>query len=290
MASDVHEPSHLSLSMALSNVANGDATPHVAVSILIPSYNSSPYITDAVRSALRQGTSIEVIVQDGGSTDGTAEALAQLVDPRLLVIVEPDGGQSDALNRALGRASGEFVVWLNADDLILDGAVEALVAAARDEHLDIVHGDYDIIAASGPVLKRYSSAPLDRVRLIRHGVYIFSGALLIRRRLLVGIGGFDANLHYAMDLDLLLRLAEAHRGSGQISQIVAQFRRQPESKSESVWLPFLREIVVIGRRHGATHRQTMRRITIYLAYMGLRPLWRSRAWLRIRPSKHLGGR
>lgn len=261
----------------------------VEVSVLVPSYNSNPYIVDCIRSALAQGPSVEIMVQDGGSTDGSLEALAEFDDPRLHLISEPDTGQSAALNQALQRASGEFVMWLNADDLLADNAVAALLDAARAQDLSVVYGNYETIDVAGSVIKSYGSASLDRARLIRHGTYIFSGALLIRRRLLIEVGGFDADLHYCMDYDLLLRIA-GKPGAGHISQVVAKFRRQPESKSESSWQPFLREWILVGRRHGATKFDSARTIIKFTTYNMLRPLWRSRAWLRVRPHKNLGGR
>ena len=261
------------------------------VSVLVPSFNSSPHLEQAVRSALgQQGVTIEVLVQDGCSTDGSLDALKRVEDPRLKWVSELDDGQSDALNRALGRAAGEYVIWLNADDLLLPGAASALVASARKRGLQVVNGDYDIIDVAGRLIKPYSSAPMERARLLQYGTYIFSGALLIETRLLRAIGGFDSVLHYCMDYDLLLRLATATDRVGSVSFTVAQFRRQPDSKTETVWVPFLRERVRVGRRHGATHRQTMRTTLLWITYTPLRPIWRSRLWLRIRPSKRLGGR
>lgn len=275
---------------------NPDPVAEVVVSVLVPSFNSNPYITEAIRSALAQeGPTLEILVQDGGSTDGSIDALLALSDSRLLCISEPDAGQSDALNRALRRARGAYVIWLNADDLLAPGAVAALVHAAWEQDLDVVHGSYDIIDANGALIKSYSSAPLESERLLRHGAYIFSGSVLIRRTFLVEVGGFDANLHYAMDFDLLLRLAEAARATGRVSGTVAQFRRQPASKSEawlradSKWLPFLRERLVLMRRHGATPLVTVRTVGLYAVVKLLRPIWRSGAWLRLRPRKHLGG-
>lgn len=265
--------------------------PGPEVSVLVPSFNSRPYFVHAIRSALDQpGAELEIVVQDGGSTDGSLEAFTGLGDPRLLIVSEPDGGQSDALNRALHRASGEFVIWLNADDLLTHGAIAQLLRAARERDLDVVHGNYEIVDAQGALIKGYTSAPLEAERLIRHGTYIFSGAMLIRRTLLLDLGGFNPNLHYCMDYDLLLRLASSASRKGSIPDAVAKFRRQPSSKTESAWLPFLREWMVVGHRHGATRLESARNAARFCGYNLLRPIWRSRYWLRIRASKHRGGR
>ena len=260
------------------------------VSVLIPSFNSGLYIGEAINSALaQQGVSIEVIVQDGGSTDNTLDVLTAIDDPRLSWVSQPDDGQSDALNRALRRATGEFVIWLNADDLLGADAAAALLATARRHGVEVVHGNYAIIDERGDVIKPYTSARLEQARLLRHGVYVFSGALLIERHLLLRIGAFDPDLHYAMDYDLLLRLARAVPRADNIPDIVAGFRRQPGAKSEAVWVPFVREHLRVSRRYGATVSRRIRYLVFVVAYIALRPLWRSRLWLRIRPAKHLGG-
>lgn len=272
-----------------SEPPGGQRTP-VDVSILVPSYNSYPYIVSAIESALTQdGVALEVLVQDGGSTDRTLEVLRAFVDSRVRYAVERDEGQSDALNRALDRATGEFVMWLNADDLLAVDAVEELLHVVRASKLDVVHGDFEIVDVDGEVIKRYTSAPLEHARLMRYGTYIFSGAMLIRRELLLEIGGFNKSLHYCMDYDLMLRLAQKHCPAGRLPRVVAQFRRQPTSKSETAWLPFLREWLTIGRRHGASRIDSALTAARFTAYKALARLWRSRAWVRVRPHKHLGG-
>lgn len=92
------------------------ATP--AASIVIPSYQHGAFVADAVRSALAQTVPIEVIVVDDGSTDDTLAVLAALADPRLRVLSLPHRGPSAARNAGLDAARGEFVMLLDADDVI----------------------------------------------------------------------------------------------------------------------------------------------------------------------------
>lgn len=266
--------------------------PHAVcdVSILMPSYNSGLHISDALSSALNQDdVALEVVLQDAGSADQTVSCVSRFSDSRLRTVVEPDAGQSDALRRALLRAHGEFVMWLNADDMLTPGSVKALLDVARLRTLDVVHGNYEIIDAEGATLKTYTSGPLERDRLVRHGTYIFSGALLIRRGPLMEVGGFDPSLHYCMDYDLLLRLAGADLATGHIGQTVAQFRRQPDSKTETAWLKFVIEHIRVERRHGMPLSRSIRTAVRMTGYHCLLPLWRSRLWTRVRPQKHLGG-
>jgi glycosyltransferase involved in cell wall biosynthesis len=90
------------------------------VSIIVPSYNQGRFIGETILSCLGQTyPNIEVIVQDGASSDETLGVLTQFDDPRLSCVSEPDRGVVDAVNRALARATGEILAIQSSDDLYL---------------------------------------------------------------------------------------------------------------------------------------------------------------------------
>jgi glycosyltransferase involved in cell wall biosynthesis len=102
------------------------------VSVVMPSLNQAEFIVSAVQSVLSQSYGhLELIVADGGSTDGTLALLQQQqgLDSRLRWMSEPDTGPADALNKALRRARGTIVGWLNSDDLYAEGAIDRAVQA-----------------------------------------------------------------------------------------------------------------------------------------------------------------
>src|SRR5690242_18729547 len=103
----------------------------VDVSVLTPSYQYGHFLVDALTSvALQNGVRVEHIVQDGASTDDTLSVLAA-ADPPVDWRSEPDQGIGDAMNRALLRAQGRWIAWLNADEFYLPGALAALVNVAE---------------------------------------------------------------------------------------------------------------------------------------------------------------
>ena len=111
----------------------------VLVSIIIPVYNSSEYLDECLLSALCQTLNpIEVICVDDGSTDNSLEILHKYknLDKRIRIIVQPNSGQSVARNRAIREASGEFVYFLDSDDLIKSNAMEELYEVAQKNDLD----------------------------------------------------------------------------------------------------------------------------------------------------------
>lgn len=223
--------------------------------MIIPSYNSAHFLRQALTSALDQDPRPhEVLVQDGGSTDGTLDILRSF-GKRVAWVSARDHGQSDALNKALASTTGDIVVWLNADDLLLPGAFAAATAAfAAYGDLAFAYGDFDLIDGNGGLLRTYRSSPYSWDRVFARGCYIFSGSMFIRRDRLLAIGGFDPTLHACMDFDLLLRLDAAGR-STHLGRTIAQFRMHGGGKSSTIRLVFLRELFRVRRRYvGASLR------------------------------------
>lgn len=113
------------------------------VSIMMPAYNAAQYIRGAIESVLAQTyQNWELLVVNDGSTDGTAEAAAACTDPRVRTFNKPNGGESSARNMALDHVRGEFLAYLDADDLYLPEHLELTVGFLREHpHLDAVYTD-----------------------------------------------------------------------------------------------------------------------------------------------------
>src|SRR5690606_22343556 len=116
------------------------------VSVIIPAFNAVEYVRDAVQSVRDQTIehdAVEILVVDDGSTDGTAEVLAELADedPRLIVRSQENSGTpGGARNPALDRAAGEYVFFLDSDDKLAPDALRRMVATADAEGSDVVLG------------------------------------------------------------------------------------------------------------------------------------------------------
>lgn len=122
----------------------------------MPCRNAGPFLQTAVQSVLAQKECLELLVADGGSTDGTLQELENLAaaDPRLRIVSKSDRGPADALNKAFRAARGTFIGWLNADDLMPPG-VHARAVAALNAHPDKVDG----LRRGGRVQRRNGPGP-----------------------------------------------------------------------------------------------------------------------------------
>lgn len=190
------------------------------VSVIIPTYQSASYLPEAVRSVLAQTLDprrIELLVVDDGSTDDVAGAVAPFGDCVRVVRISHSGLPA-ARNAGIAVSTGEYVAFLDADDLWLPRRLEALFELAAVEPDALLSTDiYHEIAGKRSVVGRYAS--LDMLPLFQKPVREqYADALrenfatymqLIRRELLNRVGVFDPTLSFGEDYDLWLRFLEA---------------------------------------------------------------------------------
>ncbi len=200
------------------------------VSVLMPSFNQRGFIELSIKSILAQSYSkIEVIVADGGSTDGTVEFLAEFSkqDPRVRWFSEEDNGPAQALNRALKRARGTLIGWLNSDDLYTLGAIERAVCVF-DEHPSylMVYGQGEHVNVDGQFINRYPSLlPSTPYDSFREGCFICQPTVFFRRSMTLLAGNFDESLKTAFDFEYWMRVFRLFpRRIGFIDVVQAQSR------------------------------------------------------------------
>lgn len=232
------------------------AAPAPTVSVLMPAYNPGPYLDEAIRSAVSQlGPDDELVVQDANSNDGSAEVFASWAesDPRVRVVHEKDGGQSDALNRCLARAGGQWCVWLNADDVLVPGALDAVREAIdRRPDLDLVVGGHQMLRAEGDVVDDFAGHAIEVRHLVLKGCAAFSGSIVMRTDFLKEAGGFDDELNTMMDLELQMRMARRAPRQVVIAPILGALRFHDLSKSANLWRQFVAESHTVRVAHADT--------------------------------------
>ncbi len=202
-----------------------------SLSIITPSYNQAAYLEATIQSVLGQDIpNLEYIVMDGGSTDGSVDIIRRYAERLAYWVSEPDSGQAEAINKGLGRATGEVVAWLNSDDVYRPGAAQAALAAlAADPTLAFVFGDLESLDAAGQVFNtiRYAPYTLDDLLAFR---IIGQPSVFMRRSALEKAGLLDPSYHFLLDHQLWLRLGQ-QGGLRYVPQVWAAARHHPAAKN-----------------------------------------------------------
>ena len=197
------------------------------VSIIIPAYNQGHYLGAALRSVLSQTFhDYEAIVVDDGSTDDTPQVAGAFTDPRIRYARQDNRGLSGARNAGIRQATGEFISFLDSDDLFLPEKLALMVEALRAQpRYGMVAGQAIIIDEHGhPTGKRFTTMlPEDGAQLLLWNP-LHVGSVLVRRVWLDRAGLFDETLRSYEDWDMWLRLARAGCRFGWVDQPVSLYR------------------------------------------------------------------
>lgn len=223
----------------------------------MPSYQQAPFIQRSIDSVLSQtGVHTELLVMDGGSTDGTIDVLGSYGD-RIRWTSEPDRGQAHAVNKGIRQARGRYLAWLNSDDLLMPGVLARVAERfEQDPACMWVYGRCIVIDETGreirkPItafkdvlLRRFSYAKL----LLEN--YISQPATFFRRAVFDDVGLLSEERHYCMDYDLWLRLGQRYEPAV-INDVLAAFRMHTDSKTNQGFRASLQEANELSRRYAA---------------------------------------
>jgi glycosyltransferase involved in cell wall biosynthesis len=185
------------------------------ISVITAVYNNRDTIGQALDSALAQDhPNVELIVIDGGSTDGTLEVLQGYADRLAVLVSEPDRGIYDALNKGIERASGDVVGFLHSDDLFADAAVLSRIGTVfADTKVDAAYGDLLYVSKDDPsrVVRTWRADAFTPARLER-GWMPPHPTLYVRHSVYDQHGVFDTSYRIAADYDFVLRFFGRTKG------------------------------------------------------------------------------
>jgi glycosyltransferase involved in cell wall biosynthesis len=177
------------------------------VSVVIPAYNAAKFISAAIDSVLSQSyRDFEVIVIDDGSTDETAKILRQYEGRIWWLSLPQNAGQTRATNHGIRMATGEYLTYLDADDVYVPSKLEVQVKYL-DEHLEVdaVYGDRYYVTPKGTSIIR--SRPIDKFLLLQR-CYVPRPTVMHRRSCLEMVGWFDDKINGSEDWDMWVRMSE----------------------------------------------------------------------------------
>jgi glycosyltransferase involved in cell wall biosynthesis len=212
------------------------------ITIVTPSFNQATYLERTIRSVLDQGyPNLEYIIVDGGSTDGSVDIIRRYADRLAWWVSEPDRGQTDALNKGLRRATGEWVAWQNSDDIYYPESFNDLAAAAaKHPQAGLIIGDMMLIDEHDRPLRDIRYVKPSYKALLAEGMLLANQATFWLRSLQEEVGLLDEGYHCSFDYEWFLRLAQ-HTEGVHVARIWGGFRLHGETKTSRLAQRFLEE-------------------------------------------------
>lgn len=235
------------------------------VSVIIPAYQIASYIAETLDSVFAQTvTDFEVIIVNDGSPD-TKElerALAPYRD-RIHYVRQENRGAGAARNRGVQDARGEFVAFLDGDDLWLADYLEKQLSFAREGGYDLVYADALLFGESPVAGKTYmqtapSEGPVTFVSLLRNDCNVITSGVVARRCALIEAGLFEESLRNAQDFEMWARMAKRGARLAYQRKVLLRYRCREGSLSGDEMNRLKREIRVyrhIAQTYDLTHAE-----------------------------------
>lgn len=219
--------------------------------IITPSYNYGRFLDDCLMSVkIQTGVDIEHLVYDAGSTDESAEIASRY--PHVTWIQEPDKGMSDAINKGFDRATGDWVIWLNADDRLKPDILRKLLSLLHQTRADVVYGNYDFINKNGGWMRFMNVPRWSKFVHLHHHCYVPSTAAFYRFASVIGKGHrLHPEFNYVMDGEFYARLNAAGFEFSKVNLNIADFRMHGENASQRHLNPTreINEVLYAEKQH-----------------------------------------
>lgn len=212
------------------------------ISIITPSYNQVEFLERTIKSVLDQNyPNLEYIIIDGGSTDGSVDIIKKYADRLAYWVSEADQGQTNAINKGLQIATGDWVAWQNSDDIFYPGSFASLAAASeRCPDADLIIGDINLIDRYDKVLRDVCYVTPSYWAMLAEGMLLANQAAFWRQRAHSEVGMLNESLNFAFDYEWFLRLTMGRNGY-HVSEIWGGYRLHDATKTATHQQRFLDE-------------------------------------------------
>ena len=205
-------------------------------SIVIPTYNNQFFITNAIKSAVKQNydaSLYEIIVVDDGSTDNTELVMNGILEANMADIKyfkKKNGGTASARNYGVEKSSGEYIAFLDADDTYTPNKLNmSIPLLEKHDNVGIVYSDYIEKYPDRSVIRLKENFNIDRL----FSECIISTNSVVRRSALERVGGFDETFRFVEDYDLWCRIVMSGFFALRVPEVLFIYNSHPQSKTNS---------------------------------------------------------
>ncbi len=182
----------------------------VILTVVIASYNSEKYIESCLKSIEHEACDgVEFILVDGASSDKTMQVVERHKHLFRKILSEPDRGQSDAFNKGFRLAKGQYLTWLNSDDVLVRGSMMKALSYLSEAEVDWVTANSVYLNSVGEVTKCCRSGGFESFAVKRGLLNVFGPSTFFSKSLYQKVGDFAEDFHYCMDTEYWWRIVSA---------------------------------------------------------------------------------
>jgi glycosyltransferase involved in cell wall biosynthesis len=265
---------------------NTKASSERLLTVIVPSFNQARFIGECLREPLDLAPAgVELLVMDGGSTDGTVAILQELLGNGGCWVSESDRGQAHAINKGLSRAQGKWVAFQNSDDFYVKGKLALALEVMRSSNdYDVILGATAFVDEEGRVTHAAYPKPIFLPCLSQLN-FLNNQSFFVRREFIDKVGLTDENLQFCVDYDWFIKIYRHNPNVCYIHEIVGAQRYHAATKTANMKHVHDYEWMFVSRRHFSTAERVLGmallqpyRLFRYLygvAHRGRRGTWES---------------
>lgn len=258
--------------------------------IVTPNYNMGRYLAETIESVLaNMAPGDEYFVIDGGSEDGSLDVIRRYEGRITGWISERDRGYADALAKGFARSTADYQCWINCGDLLLPNTLEQARISLSETRADMIFGDDFYVDEAGRVLQVSNGYVRDLLDMMLYGGWTpLQDACFWKRSLYELVGGLNADVRYAADYDLFLRMSMSGTCT-YVPKVFSAFRRHDGQTSRLHEVAYRQESLAIRKHLAEARAGTVFSAGLH-AYYWLAVRWKARLFSRYAADVSLLGR